>query len=368
MFEVTRYFLALIVADTHLWPVGFGLSGWQAVFGFYTLSGYLMTRVLHERYGFQWSGTAAFLANRVLRLWPAYLVVVAITGLVLCFYPLSDFFFSLTVPRTLLEKVTTITILGQVGFDFAYTVPISKLAPTSWSLSIELFSYCLLALYFAKKPKRLIALAALGAVGITLATGYCVAVPSPYHGLYCGQNRYGVLQAGFIPFAAGGLAYFYREAMQPWLTAWWKWGLPVWLGAEVLTALSTFIGLTIGPFFGIVAMLALIVWDGGDKRPSPALDFIGRASYHLFIGHMSIAAILVVVFRITPDTVLVFVLSVAIAMGLSGVLVPLEWRLNRLRGQISHWGRRPSMAIEAPPTVTEALRPPREVAPLRQPL
>jgi peptidoglycan/LPS O-acetylase OafA/YrhL len=56
MFEIMRYLLALIVADTHLWPVGWGWSGWQAVFGFYTLSSYLMTRVLHERYGFAWSG------------------------------------------------------------------------------------------------------------------------------------------------------------------------------------------------------------------------------------------------------------------------------------------------------------------------
>src|SRR6202035_4460687 len=134
MFEITRYILALLVADTHLWPVGWGWLGAQAVFGFYTLSGYLMTRVLHERYGFEWSGTAAFLSNRVLRLWPAYLVVVAGTGLVLCFYPLGNFFFSLTVPHTLLEYATTITIIGQVGFDFTYTLPISKLAPTSWSL------------------------------------------------------------------------------------------------------------------------------------------------------------------------------------------------------------------------------------------
>jgi peptidoglycan/LPS O-acetylase OafA/YrhL len=45
-----------------------------AVFAFYTLSGYLMTRVLNERYGFTAAGTAAFALNRVLRLWPVYLV------------------------------------------------------------------------------------------------------------------------------------------------------------------------------------------------------------------------------------------------------------------------------------------------------
>lgn len=345
MFEIARYLLALIVADTHLWPVGFGWSGWQAVFGFYTLSGYLMTRVLHERYGFGWSGTAAFLANRVLRLWPAYLIVIAGTGLVLCFYPLDSFFFSLTLPSSLWEAVTLVALLGQVSVDFVYLIPLSRLAPTSWSLSIEVFCYCLLGFYFARTPRRLGALAVLGAIGILASSGYCMAVPSPYYGPYCFQNRYGVLQAGFIPFAVGGLAYFYRPVLRPWLIAWWKSALVVLLGVEALVAINTFASMTIGPFVGVVAMLALIVWNGAEKRPSAAVDFIGRASYHLFIAHMSIAAILVVCFGMTPSQFPVFALSLMIALGLSGVLVPLEWRLHEMRGRISRWGRRPDPTL-----------------------
>src|SRR5262249_15880828 len=111
MIELIRYALATIVAETHLGPPGIVWSGWQAVFAFYTLSGYLMARVLNERYGFSPRGTAAFLLNRVLRLWPAYLLVVAATLLAACFYPLNTFFFSLTVPHSLLEKVTTLTVL-----------------------------------------------------------------------------------------------------------------------------------------------------------------------------------------------------------------------------------------------------------------
>jgi peptidoglycan/LPS O-acetylase OafA/YrhL len=68
MLEIIRYTLALIVAGTHLWPIGLTWTGWQAVFAFYALSGYLMTRVLHERYGFTPHGTVAFMVNRVLRL------------------------------------------------------------------------------------------------------------------------------------------------------------------------------------------------------------------------------------------------------------------------------------------------------------
>ena len=45
MIEVSRYVLALIVAEVHLWPLGASWTGHVAVFAFYTLSGYLMTRV-----------------------------------------------------------------------------------------------------------------------------------------------------------------------------------------------------------------------------------------------------------------------------------------------------------------------------------
>ena len=191
-------------------------------------------------------------------------------------------------------------------------------------------------------------LAVLGIIGILLASGYCVAQPSPYYGPYCFQNRYGVLQAGFIPFATGGFTYFYRSAMRRWLSRYWKWVGAALLGSEALITFSTFASVTIGPFLGVAMMLALVVWRGGDGRPSPAADFIGRASYHLFIAHMSIAAILVVVFAQVVNSFQVFASSVAIALVISGFLVPLEWRLNRLRACVSRWGRQPDLAGAAP--------------------
>jgi hypothetical protein len=63
MIEISRYILATMVAQTRLWPLGAAWTGNIAVFAFYTLSGYLMTRVLNERYGFSARGTVAFLLN-----------------------------------------------------------------------------------------------------------------------------------------------------------------------------------------------------------------------------------------------------------------------------------------------------------------
>jgi len=75
-----------MVAQTHPWGVAW--TGTIAVFAFYTLSGYLITRVLNERYGFSTRGTVIFLLNRVLRLWPAYLAILGLTLIALLFLPL----------------------------------------------------------------------------------------------------------------------------------------------------------------------------------------------------------------------------------------------------------------------------------------
>jgi hypothetical protein len=142
MIEVARYMLALIVALTHLQPLGMGRPGSIAVFAFYTLSGYLMTRVLNERYGFTARGTAAFLLNRVLRLWPAYFAILGLTLIALWFLPLQNFYPLIRFPMTPAEIVGNIAILGQVTFDFVQWSSLAKPTVTSWSLSIEVFPIC----------------------------------------------------------------------------------------------------------------------------------------------------------------------------------------------------------------------------------
>jgi peptidoglycan/LPS O-acetylase OafA/YrhL len=71
--EYFRFILSAIVLEAHIWPLGVPWAAWQSVFGFYTLSGFLMTRVLHEKYGCTPIGLGMFALNRFLRLWPAYL-------------------------------------------------------------------------------------------------------------------------------------------------------------------------------------------------------------------------------------------------------------------------------------------------------
>jgi peptidoglycan/LPS O-acetylase OafA/YrhL len=333
--EISRYILAIAVAQTHLWPRGQNWTGQIAVFAFYTLSGYLMTRVLNARYGFTWGGTGRFILNRILRLWPAYSAIMALALLALHFLPLWNFFPLIQLPQSLAEIVTNAVVLGQVTFDFRQWLPMAKPLVTSWSLSVEICSYLLLAIYFARSPTRLYVFIILGLLGMAASTAWCAFSPDPAaYGPYCFQQRYGVIQAGFVPFACGGLFYFHKKRVDAWLQAHWRLAIGI-LGAAILLMFSgPMLSATIGPFLGI-PVACFLLSAAPEARATPVQDFFGRASYHVFIAHMPIAATLVVGLHFRADSLAVFLTTLVIALVLSGALVPLEWRINAVRRQIA---------------------------------
>ena len=88
MFGIYRYGLAFCVAISHLWGGMIAGPAAYAVWGFYCLSGYLMTLILNEKYGFSKRGLTNFAVNRLLRIYPAYYVVCA--GMFLLFWFIPD--------------------------------------------------------------------------------------------------------------------------------------------------------------------------------------------------------------------------------------------------------------------------------------
>lgn len=57
--------------------------GIYAVFGFYIISGYLMTLVMHESYAYTARGRIRFALNRFLRLYPQYWTAALISMLLI---------------------------------------------------------------------------------------------------------------------------------------------------------------------------------------------------------------------------------------------------------------------------------------------
>ncbi len=356
MIEISRYILAAIVAQTHLFPVGTEWTGQISVFAFYTLSGYLMTRVLNEHYGFTTRGIVAFLVNRVLRLWPAYLVIMLLALVALCFLPLGDFSPVIRMPRSAVDIVTNVTILGQVTFDYLQWLPLAKPLVTSWSLSIEIFSYLLLALYFARSSARLCAFATLGVFMMAMSTAWCAISADPAaYGPYCLLNRYAVVQAGCVPFAFGGLYYFHRNPITEWIvkyrglsvcalgvalaaTFFTAPALRVWASMIGVPTIATFasprLTATVAPYIGI-PLTWMLLSSAKYVRATDAQDFFGRASYHLFISHMPIAAVLVTGLHLPARSIGLYVTTMAAALGLSVFLVPMERRINSIRHRVT---------------------------------
>jgi peptidoglycan/LPS O-acetylase OafA/YrhL len=206
MLDVYRFILALCVVQAHLvrWTP---MLAEQAVFSFYVLSGFLMTLILNESYGFSPRGLLRFSINRWLRLFPIYYTIIGTTSVYIAFIGLlSQLNEALAIPATPWAAFANLSIVNLASYDYAHLI-LQRLSPTAWSLAVEIFCYALLALYFAQSQRRL---ALMLTIGIALATFQILnASNKPDYGLV---DRYMVLQAGLIPFALGGLAYFWRNS------------------------------------------------------------------------------------------------------------------------------------------------------------
>src|SRR5262245_359272 len=187
----------------------------------------------------------------------------------------------------------------------------------------------------ARTPARLWTFATLGAVAMAISTWYCAVSAEPAaYGPYCSQNRYGVLQAGFIPFAMGGLFYFHRAALKVWIKTNWLTLIVLLIAGHAAMFLGNALTATIGPYLGIGVMFCLLsIWEG--ETASRTQDFFGRASYHLFIGHMPIAAILVTGLGLRAESMFVFFATIVVALAFSTGLVPMEHTINIMRQRIS---------------------------------
>jgi len=122
--------------------------GVYAVFGFYILSGYLMTLILHSGYGYSWSGVRRFALNRFLRIYPIYWVACLISaGLVLWLG--AQFTTDSTIPstcRTIFRRCFETVSSYSGGTRFPDFRPRPGLYLLNW-----FFMYLLASAYRAQK-------------------------------------------------------------------------------------------------------------------------------------------------------------------------------------------------------------------------
>ncbi len=122
--------------------------GTYAVFGFYVLSGYLMTYIMLNRYGYTISGRFKFAVNRFLRLYPCYWVAAVISLLLLCVdaEKVTEYKEVMFFPSTIYHWLRNFLLY----FSFDST---PRLGPATWALTVELFYYFLICIGISRTKK-----------------------------------------------------------------------------------------------------------------------------------------------------------------------------------------------------------------------
>jgi peptidoglycan/LPS O-acetylase OafA/YrhL len=279
VFGIYRYGLAFCVAISHLWAGMIGGPAAYAVWGFYCLSGYLMTLILNEKYGFSHRGLARFAVNRVLRIYPAYYAVCAAMFLIFCTIPdaAARFLPNLQMPRTTQGWLYSLLLMPAPDGN--------ELLHGSLALRVELWFYVAIALGLGRS--RRIALAwFLASLGYTL---WLLAVRTPF------PQRYVSIPACSLAFSSGCLIYHLRDQLPAIKTPWAAvaaaslWWLHVWLTQNIPGG-PWVIGLYSSLLFSALAIVTLM-------RQSPSelpgwvagLDRLaGNLSYPMYLCHWSV--------------------------------------------------------------------------------
>ncbi len=340
MFGTYRTLLALFVVIGHLHgPFHLGV---YAVFGFYMLSGYLMTRIMQETYGYDLPGRGRFAVNRVLRIYPCYWVVAIATLGILA-----------TTDGALTEYHPRIHFPGDaagwarnVGLVFEQASS-PRLSPATWALTVELFYYALIGFGLSRTPQR-------SALWLAASVIYTIGlfITSPYDW----EARYFPIPAASLPFAIGACLYHYRSAFERVVSSETLREPGTWFAlvcvnfslfylADRLTGTSFKHSLMFGFYLNLLlttgCLTALV--SKGFLELSESIDTaLGRYSYPVYLTHWLAGGIVASTLfadegrqHTTQGGVLFFLAGLLVALGLSWLLIRLvDDPIERFRGRI----------------------------------
>jgi peptidoglycan/LPS O-acetylase OafA/YrhL len=290
MFGIFRCLLALMVVVQHLG--GAHTLGSYAVFGFYILSGYLMTSIMHKQYGYSAKGMGRYAINRFLRIYPMYFLSIAIT-LVLLFVwgnsSLTAFHDCVYLPQTATE------ILRNIFMVFSVT-DCPRLTPPSWALAVEVCFYILIGLGLSKFKSLVIVWFSLSAL---------------YHlvAMFIGLDwsyRYFTVLAASLPFATGALIFHAKKPIDTYvarLSANFIFIVLLALGALIL--LNWYVGALLNQVKGIsfyinflLAAVVIMVLAGvktSNLRLAAWDKWWGALSYPMYLMHFQVGFLTMII-------------------------------------------------------------------------
>jgi peptidoglycan/LPS O-acetylase OafA/YrhL len=264
-----RFFLAFLVAISHLWGGMIDGPAAYAVWGFFVLGGYLVTLVLTTRYGIEASGLRRFAFNRLLRIYPSYIAAGAF-GIVTILLVrrlgvdpagLNPQFMLPQTGREWFGNLAMIPFVSQQGLP----------VPVAAALFVEVWAYALMPLFAQSKAAAYAGFAVSFFVNVQF--GFSM---DSFTGRYCG------FATGLMPFAFGAVVCHHRDSLR-WV-AWPAVSLLVWCAHGIYWLVDPYWPWTYGLWLS-VPLSAWVVLSLADIRSGTMDKFAGELSYPLYLLH-----------------------------------------------------------------------------------
>jgi peptidoglycan/LPS O-acetylase OafA/YrhL len=199
MFGIFRTLLAINVVAFHLLDIRY--IGPLAVYSFFILSGFLMTLIMQNTYGYSFKGFKRYATNRFLRLFPAYWILLTLTLGCIFFIGqdfVSSFHSRMLIPGSFSELLANVFMIFPSGTDYP-----SRLSPAAWALTIEMFFYILIGLGLSYNKK-------ITVLWLVLSLSYLL-----FQNIYLGKLgfEYGNIYSASLPFALGAILFHFQVAL-----------------------------------------------------------------------------------------------------------------------------------------------------------
>lgn len=325
-----RFILALAVSANHLWMIG-GI-GRYAVFSFYILSGFLMTTIIKNRYGTNISGLKKYAANRLLRIYPVYLMALLISLSIILILGSTEITMvdkNLSIPNGPLNWFMNVTL---IGLDFNV---LERTIPPSWTLFVEIF-------YYAMIP---IAVRAGGKFVITWVVAslfyHLYLIIIPHGGMYGWNSRYGTVMAGSLGFSIGCfLQYYSMEWMNKRLV--FISSMLVIFACYGITSYWFYIGpskwqldiMSTAFFYSNIFASAILIINLFEIKQSKISNLFGDFSYSFYLMHLPIGYLIFKTTSLEPRKLPIFAVSVIITLSCCFAIRFADKKINNIREKI----------------------------------
>ena len=251
-----------------------------------------MTFIMHEIYGYTPMGAGRFVLNRVLRLYPAYLMILLLSGVAIMVVGESRanaFNSAMRLPVDFTELLQNLTM---VYWSILPNEVKPRLSPATWALTVELLYYFLIAIGISRTRHRTW-------IWFVLGLGYAVWVRLADYGY--AYSYYSVL-AGSLPFSLGALMYHYRSSLNKLFScSYWQataWGLlALHYGCWIVSTKIFKMGIYYhaGPYINMLVQM-FVVAVLMQSKPSEAMKNIdkrvGDWSYPIYLMHWPVGMLL----------------------------------------------------------------------------